>query len=440
MPNANDQTQCPTPPPSFKSIEDVRIWAHETFPHAFAILPSPELVAFEAFKGGKKMVHPEYSGFVFTKFTLWKPYSVAGRGTIEVLATVVGTSLKACEIRNKQVERATPLFYWLKGYGPTFMDVFNGHSAQECARIALEIEAIIIYYLAAKGQPAIEHCGDLRMFGWNLQRACERISGRSFVANPTIEVRDIKQNEAAPIANSSRPIDHYQPGKRDNVPPAPKEMGNFSSRLDTQPTTTIATYYLPTHQREQLTPTKETIRAAEGQLGQLTARLEQVEANTATALRLLYESKFKCVVLQDAHKKVEERFGALKQDHHSLKSDFTALETCYSSLDSEHKTLRDDHMALNMSYMCSDAERALQTTRLAALEERMDKAYSALSQQKRQLCASDVKLRVNQQESMAHIVEIEACIELFKQELMERDTKAKVASMSRKHEIEVKHD
>jgi len=157
----------------------VREWARTMFPAEFKTLPDPDDLETYILE----IAEPPtiLKAIAFTSFgppctaaeRLWP-----GTGEITVLVFIRESSLMACPIRGEQIGGEYDLLNWLKDYGPTFLDAFASGSLddRQCptpVEIALEIEATIRYYLAAKGVVKALQC-DGQMFKWNFARACHR--------------------------------------------------------------------------------------------------------------------------------------------------------------------------------------------------------------------------------------------------------------------------
>ncbi|KAI4646921.1 hypothetical protein J4E93_005145 [Alternaria ventricosa] len=168
-----------TPPCQLKDALAVREWARTVFPAEFEALPDPD--DLETYILEKAETSTILKAIAFTSFDpscraaewLWP-----GTGEITVLAFIQESSLMASPIRGEQIGGEFNLLTWLKDYGPTFLDAFASCSLddRQCptpVEIALEIEATIRYYLAAKGVIQALEC-DGQMFKWNFARACQR--------------------------------------------------------------------------------------------------------------------------------------------------------------------------------------------------------------------------------------------------------------------------
>jgi hypothetical protein len=149
-------------------------------PRDFASLPDPDdiktyvLQICETSTVVKAIAFTRFEPRCTTAEFLWP-----GSGEVTVLAYLRDASLLACQIRDEQVISESGLLEWLKGYGPTFMDAFascslSDHRHPTPVEVALEIEATIRYYLAAKGVVEALEC-DGQMFKWNFARACQRL-------------------------------------------------------------------------------------------------------------------------------------------------------------------------------------------------------------------------------------------------------------------------
>jgi hypothetical protein len=155
-------------------------WATSVFPQDFASLPDPDNIKTYFLEIGetsttiKTIAFTSFEPRCTTAEFLWP-----GSGEVTVLAYLRDASLLACQIRDEQVISESDLLEWLKGYGPTFMDAFASCSLSDRrhptpVEVALETEATIRYYLAAKGVvEALDY--DAQMFKWNFARACQRL-------------------------------------------------------------------------------------------------------------------------------------------------------------------------------------------------------------------------------------------------------------------------
>ncbi|KAI4623787.1 hypothetical protein J4E80_003599 [Alternaria sp. BMP 0032] len=168
-----------TPQCQLKDALAVREWARTICPVEFETLPDPD--DLETYFLEIAETSTILKAIAFTSFD---PSCTAaerlcpGTGEITVLAFIQESSLMACPIRGEQIGGKFDLLKWLKEYGPTFLDAFASCSLgnRQCptpVEIALEIEATIRYYLAAKGVVKALECDD-QMFKWNFARACHR--------------------------------------------------------------------------------------------------------------------------------------------------------------------------------------------------------------------------------------------------------------------------
>ncbi|KAH9882170.1 hypothetical protein J1614_001342 [Plenodomus biglobosus] len=382
----------------FQTFDDVKKWAEENFADSFATLPDPGCMLPQTFKGSRDMEHLIYSGVVFTEFYPPMYYHVPGEGAVKVLATILGNSLKACEVRNECVVRVTPLLHWLKHYGPDFMDAFKENSEQDGILIALEVEAVIRYYLAANGSIAALDC-EQRLFAWNLHRACERI-GKQFL-NPVTAPEGL-------LAIEPRPATEVEPATLDN----------------THHIVEAAVSSNPNLQEEASNATETSCHHPQDKQRKL-----HIEDSAARAHEYEDEFSSRLTDLSEAHDVVRANFEALKQAHLVLGFNYDTLESRHAALRKEYTALRNEHMAEKSKLADLELKHDSLLTKVTILESRMDTACCGLCTLQRQTSAIDIRARVKQEDNNSHFGVIEPDVGMLRNRLNERDTEEALANM-----------
>lgn len=282
-----------------------------------------------------------------------------------------------------------------------FMDAFTGNGEQDGTLIALELEAVIRYYLAATGNLAALDC-EQRLFGWNLHRACERI-GKQFV-----NAADLVTAPEGLLAIEPRPATEVEPAAQDSTHHivGAAASSNPNPQEEASNATETAFHHLQDKQRKL-----------------------HIDGSAARALEYQDELILKLTDLSEAHHVVRANFQALKQAHLGLHFNHKTLESRHAALGKEHTALRIEHMAEKSKLANLELKHDSLLSKVTVLENRMDTAYTELCTLQRQTSAINKRAHVKQEDNNAHFGVIEPDVEMLKNRLNELDTEEALASM-----------